>query len=167
MDEVANFCPVCGTATERHERYGRIRPVCPKCGHIVFFSPSVAVLVLITNGDQVLLVKRRIDPAKGLWVCPAGFMDSDENPRDAARREVREETGLDVDNLELLEVFGSFEDGGKADMVVAFRATIMGGHLTAGDDAESAAWFPRDALPELAFTPTRIVLRKWVDGEWK
>jgi 8-oxo-dGTP diphosphatase len=167
MDEVANFCALCGTALEKQDRYGRIRPVCPKCGHIVFFAPSVAVLVLITNGEQVLLVKRKIDPAKGLWVCPAGFMDADENPRDAARREVREETGLDVDNLELLEVFGRFEDGGKADMVIAFRATIMGGHLVAGDDAEAVAWFPRNALPELAFMPTRIVLRKWADGEWK
>ncbi len=166
MDEVANFCPICGTAMEQHERYGRMRPVCPKCGHIVFFAPSVAVLVLITKDDQILLAKRALDPAKGLWVCPAGFMDSDENPRDAARREVREETGLEIDALELLEVFGRFDDGGKADLVIAFRGQITGGQLKAGDDAAEVAWFARHALPELAFAPTRIVVRKWVDGEW-
>ncbi|MFN8373355.1 MAG: NUDIX domain-containing protein [Anaerolineae bacterium] len=166
MDNVANFCPVCGTATEQHERYGRLRPICPQCGHIVFFAPSVAVLVLMTNNDQILLVKRKLDPARGLWVCPAGFMDADENPRDAARREVREETGLDVDDLQLLEVFGRMDDGGKADLVLAFRATIMGGTLKPGDDAEEAAWFTKDALPELAFAPTKIVVRYWATGQW-
>ena len=151
---------------EQHERYGRLRPVCPKCGHIVFFTPAVAVLALIIHEDKVLLVKRSLSPAKGLWVCPAGFMDVDENPRDAARREVLEETNLQVDDLELLEVFGRFDDGGKADVVVAFRAKVIGGTLKAGDDASDAGWFSRDALPELAFAPTRMVVHKWVKGEW-
>jgi ADP-ribose pyrophosphatase YjhB (NUDIX family) len=166
MEEINNYCPICGTAMERRERYGRFRPVCPSCGHIVFVKPSVAVQVLLTNDSKVLLVKRKFDPASGLWAIPAGFMEADENPRDAARREVHEETGLHVDDLELLEVFGRFDDGGKADMVIAFRATVVGGQLKAGDDAEEVAWFAKDALPELAFMPTRIVVRKWADGEW-
>jgi NADH pyrophosphatase NudC (nudix superfamily) len=60
------------------ERYGIPRPICTSCGHIVFFSPAVAVLALITQNDQVLLVQRAGDPKKGLWVTPAGFMEWDE-----------------------------------------------------------------------------------------
>ncbi|NWF69358.1 MAG: NUDIX hydrolase [Chloroflexi bacterium] len=166
QQNIAHYCPICGTPTEHKDLYGRRRPVCPACGHIVFFTPKVAALVLITQGDSVLLIRRSLDPGKGLWACPAGFVDADEHPQDAARREVREETGLEVDDLRLLEVFGRFEDGGRADMVVAYRATISGGLLAAGDDADEVGWFARDALPELVFTTTKIVVGKWVRGEW-
>jgi ADP-ribose pyrophosphatase YjhB (NUDIX family) len=162
--EAVNYCPVCGTVVEERESYGRRRPVCPSCGHIVFRAPKVAVLVLITQEDRILLVKRALEPAKGRWAIPAGFLDWDEHPLDCARREVLEETGLQVDDLRLLDVFGRFEDGGRADIVIAYRATIQGGTLQAADDAEEVGWFTRDDLPELAFMPTKIVVQRWLDG---
>jgi len=143
-ERTANFCPICGSPTEMQVRFGIPRPVCTSCGHIVFFSPAVAVLALITRNDQVLLVQRANDPKKGLWVTPAGFMEWDEDPAEAARREVMEETGLDVHIDRLIDVFHTPSDGGLADVVIAYAASIVGGTLQAADDAAAAAWFTRD-----------------------
>ena len=163
---IANFCPICGAPAELQERFGIPRPICSACGHIVFFSPAVAVLALITQEDQVLLVQRANDPKKGLWVMPAGFMEWDEDPAEAARREVLEETGLDVHIDRLLDVFHTPDDGGLADVVIAYAASINGGTLQAADDAQAAAWFTRANLPELAFLPTQRILARWVSGEF-
>src|SRR3954469_1913573 len=164
-ERIANFFPLCGPPTEMPQRFGIPRPICSACGHIVFFSPAVAVLALITQDDKVLLVQRLNDPKKGLWVTPAGFMEWDEDPAEAARREVQEETGLDVHIDRLLDVFHTPDDGGLADVVIAYAASIVGGTLQAADDAQDAAWFTRASLPELAFLPTQRILARWVSGE--
>jgi ADP-ribose pyrophosphatase YjhB (NUDIX family) len=163
---VARFCPMCGAPVEMQERYGHLRPVCPACGHTVFFAPNVAVIVFIRRGNQVLLVKRGNDPKKGLWVLPAGFMEWDEDPQAAARREALEETGLVIRIERLLDVFHTPDDGGLADIVIAYEASISGGELRAGDDAEAAGWFTQDNLPPLAFLPTERIVARWAAGEY-
>ncbi len=162
---IASYCPVCGASTGLQTRFGIPRPVCSACGYVVVFSPAVAVLALITDQDRVLLVQRANDPKKGLWVTPAGFMEWDEDPAEAARREVLEETGLTVRIDRLLDVFHTPDDGGHADIVIAYKATITAGTLQAADDAQAAAWFTRTDLPELAFLPTQRILERWVSGE--
>ena len=91
---------------------------------------------------------------------PAGFVDYDEAPEDAAIRETQEETGLDVRITELMAVFPKL-DHGLADIVIAYRAEICGGSLQAGDDADKAEWFTRDTLPELVFHPSQTIVGQW------
>lgn len=164
-ERIARYCPLCGAPTQLQTRFGIPRPVCTACGHIVFFAPAVAVLALVVQDEQVLLVQRAHDPQKGKWVTPAGFMEWDEDPAAAARREVREETGLDVRIDRLLDVFHTPDDGGMADVVIAYAASIVDGTLQAADDAQAASWFSRENLPELAFLPTRQILARWVAHE--
>lgn len=161
----AHFCPMCGTRLESRERYGTIRPICPACGHIVFFMPAVAVLTLILQDERVLMVQRAYEPKKGLWVLPAGFVEWDEDPTTAAAREVLEETGLTVKIERLLDVFHTPDDGGLADIVIAYQASILDGTPTAADDAADIGWFSRDTLPEMAFLPTERIMARWVAGE--
>lgn len=159
------FCTQCGHAVEERLLYGRLRPVCPACNFIHFIDPKVAAAVLVEQDGKVLLTRRAGDPQKGFWVPPGGFVDYDEDPRQAAIRECLEETGLNVELLDLINVVSSvthpeFQLGG-ASMVIFFRAKIIGGTLQANDDAEAVGWFGPDELPEIAFEATRIVLKWW------
>ncbi|HEX2907824.1 MAG TPA: NUDIX hydrolase [Phototrophicaceae bacterium] len=157
----AHFCPMCGTHLEWRERTGALRPVCPKCDHTVYFDPKVAVVVLVIQAERVLLVQRANDPKKGYWTLPGGFVEAGEDPRAAACREAVEETCLAVAVDRLLGVYYTANDGGLADMVIAYAASVTGGNLTAADDAEAAGWFSRDHIPPLAFLPTEQIVREW------
>jgi ADP-ribose pyrophosphatase YjhB (NUDIX family) len=142
-----------------------MRPFCHACGFIFYFDPKVAVVVVIVQNEKVLLVQRAYDPGQGKWACPAGFVEYDESPEDAAVREVHEETGLYVRIERLLDVFPK-RDHGLADIVIAYRAVIVAGSLQAADDAADARWFGRDELPELVFYPSQtLVGQRWRNGE--
>jgi 8-oxo-dGTP diphosphatase len=131
---------------------------CPACNWVYFEDPKVAVGVLVETKKGVLLVQRANEPGRGLWSVPAGFVDAYEDPARAAERECLEETGLRVAVDRLLGVIAGREHPHGADMLVAYRASVLGGVLCAGDDASQAAFFPRGALPALAFRATRAIL---------
>ncbi|MEO0598255.1 MAG: NUDIX hydrolase [Chloroflexota bacterium] len=164
MKRFANFCPNCGTALVLRDRHGRERPVCEACGHIVYFDPKVAVIAVVIQDERVLLVQRAMNPGMGKWACPAGFVEYDEAPTDAVLRELKEETNLDGKIEGLIEVFPKKDDG-LADIVIAYRVSIIGGNLEAGDDADNADWFTRDSLPELVFYPSiTLIGERWRSG---
>ncbi len=162
---LARFCPMCGAPLEMRQRSGTLRPVCTACDHTVFFDPKVAVAVLIFQDDRVLLIKRAGDPLKGYWALPAGFVEWDEDPQQAACREVLEETGLMVEVDHLVDVFHTPDHGGLADIVIAYAARITGGELSAKDDAEAVGWFTKSGLPPLAFLPSQKLLKRWANRE--
>ncbi|MBN1964223.1 MAG: NUDIX hydrolase, partial [Anaerolineae bacterium] len=89
-----NYCPRCGASLEQRMAFGQERPVCPACGYVHFYDPKVAAAVFIEQDGRVLLIKRGVEPEKGRWALPAGFIDRGEDPRHTAVREVQEETGL-------------------------------------------------------------------------
>src|SRR5262245_20809056 len=99
IDDEVKFCARCGTALGRREVGGRVRPVCPACGYVVFFDPKVAAVTLIERDRKALLVRRVMNPERGKWTIPGGFVDAGEDPRLAAERECLEETGLQVEIL--------------------------------------------------------------------
>jgi 8-oxo-dGTP diphosphatase len=142
------------------ERFGRPRPVCPSCGWIYFADPKVAAAALIEQDGRVLLVRRAIDPLRGLWSLPAGFVDAGEDPAEAIRRECFEETGLIVRITGLVDVIYGQEHSRGAHIVIVYRAQVQEGALQAGDDVDQATFFALDELPELAFSATRKVLMK-------
>jgi len=165
VTQVAHYCPLCGGKTELRQRSGAMRPVCTLCDHIVYFNPGVAVAVCILQDDQILLVRRGMEPMRGYWAMPAGFMEYDEDPKAAARREVLEETGLDVRIDRLLDVFHTSSDGGLANLVITYAASITGGTMQAQDDAEDVAWFTKDNVPPVAFLPSQTIVQRWLAGE--
>jgi ADP-ribose pyrophosphatase YjhB (NUDIX family) len=104
--------------------------------------------VILDADGRVLLVRRARAPAEGTWTLPGGRVEPGESPAEAAAREVREETGLDVavgDLLATLPVLGY--------LVHDFAATVTGGTLRAGDDAADARWYPVSDLGSLELSP--------------
>jgi 8-oxo-dGTP diphosphatase len=157
--EPINFCQVCGAHLERREAFGRLRPICPSCGWVCFKDPKVAAAVLVEQDGRVLLVRRINVPQQGKWTLPAGFVDADEDPEQAAVRECLEETGLNVRITGLLDVFYGLEHPRGASIVILYRGVVLGGSLSPKDDADAVGFFGPDELPPLAFEATRKAIR--------
>lgn len=164
MTRIANFCPICGQALEELHHEGRVRPYCTSCESPIYFDPKVAVVVFIVKDDKLLLIQRGNDPGRGKWALPAGFVDYDESPEDAAIRETLEETHLHIMIDKLLAVYPK-KDNGLADIVIAYSASIIDGIEQAGDDADDLGWFEQDNLPELVFYPSITLTTLWRNGD--
>jgi ADP-ribose pyrophosphatase YjhB (NUDIX family) len=159
------FCSSCGHAVVYRHVQGAVRPVCSQCGRIHFLDPKVAVAIIIERDDALLMIRRKGSPERGKWSMPAGFVDAGEDVRRAAEREAFEETGLRVRVVALLDVIPKTEANEGADILIVYRAEVLGGELRAGDDADRAEFFGRDALPsDIAFASTRLVLERWLAG---
>ena len=158
--EDVRFCPSCGGPVRVPDGGGRV-PRCTACGRWHHLDPKVGVGALVRDGEgRLLLVQRAVAPGKGLWALPAGYVDADEDPRAAAAREVREETGLEVVCGAVVDVYPG---GGGASFFLAFEAELVGGVLGAADDALDAGFFALEALPEMAFESTRDAARRLAD----
>ncbi|MBW4439551.1 MAG: GNAT family N-acetyltransferase [Pleurocapsa minor GSE-CHR-MK-17-07R] len=158
------YCPVCGHTLGERVEGGRLRKACDNCGYIHFVNPVPAVGIVIEADDGLVLIRRNHPPHKGQWALPSGFVEEDEGAEDAAIREAKEETGLDV---ELVELFGvnSFPEGPPlSGIMIFYRARVLGGEVKGGDDALEAKVFPRDALPLLPFRTHREAVAQWLAG---
>jgi 8-oxo-dGTP diphosphatase len=158
----ATHCPLCGSSLEAADVEGRQRPRCSGCGFVYFFNPASAAagFVLDAAGGQVLLVRRRIAPYKGSWALPAGYQEIDEEPQAAVQREVREETGLEVEVQRLLDVVWVGDDPRKPANVIIYLCKPVGGELRAASDASEVGWFPMTELPEdIGFGNRELIAR--------
>lgn len=164
MERLAHYCSICGSTLIHKLHEGRQRPFCNECQHIIYFDPKVAVVSFILQADKLLMIQRAGDPGKGKWALPAGFVDHDEDPEDAAIRETLEETGFQIKIDKLLAVFPR-RDSGLADIVIAYSGVITGGAMQADDDAADVGWFSSDNLPEMVFYPSITLTTQWRQGE--
>jgi 8-oxo-dGTP diphosphatase len=156
--EEVNYCIRCGHPLILAERFGGVRPVCEACGWVYFADPKVAVAALIENDGRVFLVRRANDPQRGLWTLPAGFVDAGEDPVKAIERECREETGLEIRVVELLDVLYGQEHPRGAHILIVYRVEVISGDVAPADDVDRAAFFHRQELPPLAFSTTEKIL---------
>lgn len=156
-----NYCPRCAHPLEDRVAFGRKRRFCPRCERIVFREHKIAAGVLVEHEGEILLVRRKIDPGRGLWTFPGGFVDFDEAPAEAAVRECCEETGLEVEIVALCDIVGGREHEAGASIVIAYRARPVGGQIAPGPEVERVAFFAPGSLPPLAFRATQAVLDCW------
>jgi len=127
--------------------------------------PMVGVGVLIRSEDNYLLVKRASEPDAGLWSIPGGLVEIGERAAEAAVREAKEETGLDVEIAGILGVVDKIERDESSKVkyhfvIVDYIAAPKGGFLRASSDAEEAKWVKVEKLPEYRLTPTLVDLLK-------
>ena len=128
--------------------------------------PVVGVGAIITDGDRVLLVRRGREPSKGLWSIPGGMLELGESLVEGIRREVREEVGLDVQVLEMVEVLDRviYDDDGKIEyhyVLVDYVCKPLSGTLRVADDADAAEWVNRRDVSSYEITKgTPAVIEK-------
>lgn len=155
------FCPKCGSDLAHRfiEQEQTERLVCDNCDFIFYINPTPAVAVILMNDRQVVLVKRKYEPRKGMWSLPAGFMEFGETTQQTAVREVKEETNLNIKVKELFGVFPGFDDPRVHVVLIAYRGEIINGQIKPGDDASEVRFFSLNELPgDIAFKAHRNIL---------
>jgi len=165
MASSLNFCSRCGTQLEFGEIEGedRERLACPSCGHIAYVNPRLVVTVFpITEAGELVLIRRGIEPGKGWWAQPGGFLEVDETVHQAAIRETWEETGLLVAPGEIIGLYTRLE---AAVVTIAFEARIVGGTAMPTREATEITAFAPEDIPwsGIAFSTTTWALRDWLD----
>lgn len=148
-----NYCLRCGGAMSfaaDHEQ--KLRKRCTKCGWTYYKNPIPAVACIVINEDnELLIIKRLVEPQKGMWALPSGYIEINQSPEEAAVDEMLEETGLEGEVIRFLGYYDGSSPIYEKVLSLGFLMKITGGELKAGDDAEEAKFLPFDELPELAF----------------
>lgn len=153
------YCPRCTAPLEDKFVYNAMRSTCPHCGFILFLEPKLVVVVVIQREKTVLLGRRNMEPERGKWSFVSGYIDRGEKVEDAALREVKEETNLDV---RLDELLGIFSEQGNPHVVIAYQASVINddcsGLAPQLDEISELAFFSVDSMPELAFPADKQIL---------
>ena len=155
-DTHSRYCPVCGTPTEQTTP---ICKRCPRCGHELYPPIAPAIIVLIRKGEEVLLVHAR-NFRGNFHGLVAGFIEVGETLEECVRREVHEETGLEIKEL---RYFASQPWPYPSGLMIGFTATYAGGSLKLQtEELSTGAFFSKDNLPEI---PRKLSLaRKLIDA---
>jgi ADP-ribose pyrophosphatase YjhB (NUDIX family) len=157
-----HYCPVCGgemdTVTLKQTEPPRL--ICSRCRFVFYLDPKVVACSIVNIGGRVVLLERGIEPQKGRWVMPGGYVDRGEEVTTAAVRETREECGLDIRIQDLL---GVYSYPGNTQVVVVYTSQSLGGNLAAGDETTEAGLFLPQEIPwdRLAFQSTTDALRDY------
>ncbi len=161
-----NFCERCGAklASKVPDGDSRERRVCPLCHHVHYLQPKVAAGTIAEIGGKIVLIKRNVEPRKGFWSFPCGFVEMDETLEEAARRETREEAGVDVEIVGHLGTYSYPSAYGVHVVVVAYHAMVTGGTPVAGDDAIDLKLIERNTVPwdDLAFLSSHEAIKAWL-----
>ncbi|MFL5749253.1 MAG: NUDIX domain-containing protein, partial [Chloroflexota bacterium] len=132
------------------------------CGFVAYVNPRLVVTTIpINDAGEIVLLRRGIEPGKGWWAQPGGFLEVDETVTEAAIRETLEETGLVVQPGEIVGLYSRLE---AAVVVIAFEARVVSGAYRLNPEALEIQAFRPDAVPwdGIAFKTTHWALRDWV-----
>jgi len=157
-----NFCPKCGGALQlaavRNDPKERL--VCGNCGYVFYQDPKVSACTIPVIDGKVVLVRRAINPGKGFWVFPGGYMDQDETVEEAAARETLEEVNLQVRITRLVGVY-SYR---SPVVVVVYACEVLGGELQIDRESQEVRAFLPEEIPwdQLAFPSTTDALRDFL-----
>jgi ADP-ribose pyrophosphatase YjhB (NUDIX family) len=161
--DVWKHCPRC-TATLRHEQ-GRVE--CPECGFSKYANPKPTASALVLDDEgRVMFSKRANDPAAGKWDLPGGFVEEGEHPLDSLHRELREEAGIRLHDLEFVGIFMDWyrvDSREVSTLNIYWSARISDGEPTPADDVEDLRFFAPDEIPwdDVAFPHIRDVVSAW------
>lgn len=158
------YCQVCGSQCEEYLDGDINRETCPKCGFIYYRNPYPCVSVLVVDDyGRILLGKRSeksIYPSK--WCLPCGYIEYDETYIEAAIREVKEETGVSINPISIINVVSNRLDNGINSIVTVILAEPQTMTIVAGDDMTEAGWFDLDnSMPDLAFDADRFIINEY------
>jgi ADP-ribose pyrophosphatase YjhB (NUDIX family) len=165
-------CPRCAAALTRAVPAGddEERLLCPACGLVLYDNPApTASAVVVDARGRVMLTRRGIEPFLGMWDLPGGFIRPGESGSEAVRRELREETGLEIAVGPVLAILpDTYGADGQTTLNVFYLARVASGEPAPASDVAEVGWFAPDALPpgdRIAFACVAAALACWRDRE--
>jgi 8-oxo-dGTP diphosphatase len=160
-------CPRCAAALTtgpwQHEHGDVLH--CSSCGLVIYDNPAATASALVLRDGRLLLARRAREPMAGWWDVPGGFVEADEDPRDAARRELLEETGLRVEIGDLVGVYTDrYGAQGLSTLNLFYTARVLGGEQRPADDVSEIAWFAPEQIDiaRIAFASGRRAIEETV-----
>lgn len=164
MTRKIKYCPVCRTSLKRRKLDGRSRLLCPECGWVRYENPFPSAVALVRNSKgEILLVKRGVEPHKGRWALPSGFIEADETPEEACCRELKEETNLDGRVLRLIGVYSEQTKLYGRVLLIAYVVKPGKGKVVAGSDTKGARFFSAEKLPAIPLSSHRQIIKDTLD----
>ena len=146
------FCPKCGAGLRVKKIEKKKRFICPGCGWVNYKNPLPSAAAFVRNRkDAILLVKRGVEPGRGKWALPSGFIEIDETPERACLRELKEETGLKGEIIRLIGVYSQKSALYKNVLIIGYEVNARG-NLLPGSDSQKAAFFSVGNLPVVPFS---------------
>jgi 8-oxo-dGTP diphosphatase len=160
------FCPVCGGRLQERSIKEPEPPrlVCSQCEFVFYLDPKVVACSIVKMDGRIVLLKRAIDPQRGKWVLPGGYVDRGEEVTAAALRETEEECGL---RTRIQRLLGVYSYPGRTAVVVVYVAEYVSGDLRAADESEEVGLYLQEEVPwrKLAFQSTVEALRDYFRQE--
>ena len=158
------FCTQCGSKVEYkipiHD--ARVRAVCVECQYVHYENPNIIAGVLPVYKDEILLCKRSIEPKKGMWTIPSGFLELNETVEEGALREAKEEAGIDPQISHLYCMYNLPHIG---QVYLLYLARLKQRKAACGDETSEIGFFRFDQIPwkEIAFSSVTFVLENYID----
>lgn len=168
MMDKFKFCPHCAAPVEYKPVPDdtQLRHVCTQCQVIHYLNPKIVTGVLPIFGDQVLLARRAIEPRKGHWNVPAGYMENGETIEDGAQRELQEEANAKVKNIlpHLIYSIAAINQ-----VYVLFVGELLGPNYSAGIESLEVKLFTQAEIPwdEMAFTSSKVCIERHFENQKK
>lgn len=160
---MSRYCVNCGAELVTRVVEGREVEACPNDDFVLWHDPKVTTAVVIEVDGGILLGRRSIEPGRGLWCLPGGFVNDDEDPWDAAARECLEEICAGVEMTRLIGVYHIAKRTAPSMIGIAYQARLASGSRSApGPEMLELGVFALDSLPPLAFPSHRTVLAEYV-----
>jgi ADP-ribose pyrophosphatase YjhB (NUDIX family) len=159
-----NFCPDCAAPVILRVPEGDHRPryICTHCGHVHYQNPRIVAGVVAEWHGSILLCRRAIEPRRGFWTIPAGFLENGESVPAGALRETAEEALAEVELGSLLAVISVLH---SQQVHMMFRARLCDGRHGAGEESLEARLYDEADIPwpEIAFTSVRFALERYFE----